>query len=478
MLGSTQASSTTQTALAARRAAFWPWAFVAFQIGCQLALLFEFLGGLRVLLRSAAFGISILLLLIIPGSARQHPARLWLLGCIAIVWLSIVHPATNTPLAGMAHAVLYVAVAAPVFWVCRLQLTEQVFRRLVLVLWVFHTASAGVGVLQMYYPGRFQPSVSTTIAGMGEMADAYKIRLANGQMVWRPMGLTDTPGGAASAGLYAVIFGLGVCLSHSGPLRVLSVAGLGVGLFCLYMAQVRSLVVMAGICSIVLVGVLMWRGEVRRGLGIALLLPIVFVGAFQWASKVGGADTVNRLNTLAEDRATEVYRRNRGHFLEHTFTELLPEYPLGAGLARWGMMRRYFGDEGNTNSPGIWVEIQWTAWLLDGGILLMILYPLAVLIACRASLRVALGRLPGSMPLWGALLFALNMATIAVTFNYPVFIGQGGMEFWFLNGCLFTTAVSVQAQERRRLRQKTLASADPSPQVPVRQRPAMAGVLP
>jgi hypothetical protein len=282
------------------------------------------------------------------------------------------------------------------------------------------------------------------------MADAYKIRLADGTMVWRPMGLTDTPGGAASAGLYAVIFGLGVLLAQRGLLRILSIGGLAVGLFCLYMAQVRSLVVMAAICSMVLLGVLMWRGEVRRVLGIALLLPFAVVVAFQWAAQVGGEEMTGRLNTLVEDRAADVYQRNRGHFLEQTLTEYVPEYPLGAGLARWGMMRRYFGDERNLASESIWVEIQWTGWLLDGGLPLMLLYPLAVVLTAGVSLRIALGRLPGGIPLWGTLLFALNIATVAVTFNYPIFISQGGMEFWFLNGCLFAVAVSARARQRRR----------------------------
>jgi hypothetical protein len=449
-------ASVVQAAVTERGAGRYLWLFVLIQIGCQLGLLVESLGALRVLLRSAAFGTSILLLLLVPGAARRHPAHPWLLACLAVVGLSVFHPTTNTPLGGFAHAMLYVAVAAPVFWACRLHVSVAMFRRIVLTLWLFHTASAGVGVLQMYYPGRFQPNVSTAISSMGVMADAYKIRLADGQLVWRPMGLTDMPGGAASAGLYAVLFGLGVFLAYPGALRIVSVAGIGVGLFCLYMAQVRSLLVMAGICSIALVSVLMWRGEVRRLLGVALVLPVVFVGAFQWAARVGGAETVQRVNTLVEERATEVYSRNRGLFLEHTFTELVPQYPLGAGLARWGMMRNYFGDDSNTLSPALYVEIQWTGWLLDGGVLLMVLYPLAVVMTCRLSLKVALGTLPGSMPLWGALLFSLNMATVAVTFNYPLFIGQGGMESWFLNGCLFAAALTAGSRARR---QRAVAQA-------------------
>jgi hypothetical protein len=463
---------TTHTPAPERGAALWAWLFVLFQIGCQLALLVEFLGGLRVVVRSAAFGISILLLLLVPGSQRRHPACLWLLACLAIVCLSIAHPYTNSLPAGFATVMFYVAVAAPLFWVCRLRLTGPMFRRIILTLWLFHTASAAVGVLQMYYPGRFQPTVSTAIQGMGVMADAYKIRLADGQMVWRPMGLTDTPGGAASAGLYAVLFGLGMFLqARAGLLRVATVGSLGIGLFCLYMSQVRSLVVMAGVCSTALVGVLVWRGDVKRVVGVTLILLVVSVAAFQWASRVGGADTVNRLNTLVEDRATEVYGRNRGLFLESTFVELAPQYPLGAGLGRWGMIWLYFGDHADIN---IWVEIQWTAWLLDGGIPLMILYPVAVVIACWVSLRVALSRLSGNLPLWGALLFALNMATIAVTFNYPIFMAQGGMEFWFLNGCLFAAAIEVHTQERR-IRAQAAASRSSAPQIHSHKPPVMVG---
>jgi hypothetical protein len=35
------------------------------------------------------------------------------------------------------------------------------------------------------------------------------------------------------------------------------------------------------------------------------------------------------------------------------------------------------------------------------------------------------------------LIFAYNIGAIAITFNYPLFIGQGGMEFWLLNSSLF-----------------------------------------
>ena len=439
----------TKSGILARHAAYWACAFVLLQIACQVGLLFQTLGVLRVFMRSAAFGTSMVFLVLLGGNARKHPARAWVIVALAIVWLGLLHPTTNSLLAGTAHATLYLAVMAPIFWACRLSLTAAGLRRVLLFMWVFHALSAGVGVLQMHYPGQFQPRISLAIEVMGDKAGALKMRLANGQEVWRPMGLTDTPGGAASSGLFAVVCGLGFFLSsHSAPQRLLSVAGLAVGSFCLYIGQIRSLVVMAGVSCLALVGILIWRGESRRLMGATLVVPTVVIAAFLWASGVGGQSTVDRLYTLVESDPGKVYGENRGHFLAYTFTDVLPEYPLGAGLGRWGMMRPYFGDERNESSPPIWVEIQWTGWLLDGGVPLMIVYVVAVLITCRQSLRVALSRMPGDMPLWGALVSALNLGTLAVTFNYPVFIGGGGMDFWFLNGCLMAAFWTTQLSLR------------------------------
>ena len=143
---------------------------------------------------------------------------------LVIVGLEIIHPSTNSFLAGVVHIAFYLAIAAPLFWVTRLDVTARVMRCLLFILWAFHTLSAGVGVLQAHYPGRFQPAVSTVIQDMGERADAYKMQMADGESVWRPMGLTDMPGGAASAGLAAVLYGLGFLLqSKSWMQRVFSI---------------------------------------------------------------------------------------------------------------------------------------------------------------------------------------------------------------------------------------------------------------
>ena len=65
---------------------------------------------------------------------------------------------------------------------------------------------------------------------------------------------------------------------------------------------------------------------------------------------------------------------------EATVGELLSEFPLGAGVGRWGMMNVYFGNPAAFRAAPIYVEIQLTGWLIDGGIPMWLLYGGAVLL--------------------------------------------------------------------------------------------------
>src|SRR5947199_22725 len=153
------------------------------------------------------------------------------------------------------------------------------------------------------------------------------------------------PGGAAGAGLYAVVFGTGFFLSsRRWPVRLLGMVSMGLGLFCIYVCQVRSTLIVAGVCVLVFALVLLVRGEMKRFLSLLVVIP-----------------------------------------------------PLVLGTAVW------------------------TAWRI-----------------ARRSAR-------GSLELWAALILAYDIGAIASTFGYPLFIGQGGMEFWLLNTALFGAAV-YQAQ--------------------------------
>src|SRR5688500_16472586 len=152
-------------ALAAHQeSARWIYGFIGFQIACQLALLFPAIAPLRVFVRVAAFAASFYCLVRISGRGRRHPsarAAQWAMGILA---LSIFHPTSNTVASAVAQAGLYGAILAPLFWVPRLRVDAKALRWTMVILWVFNTASAGVGVLQVFYPGRFQPAMSTVIA--------------------------------------------------------------------------------------------------------------------------------------------------------------------------------------------------------------------------------------------------------------------------------------------------------------------------
>ncbi len=144
--------------------------------------------------------------------------------------------------------------------------------------------------------------------------------------------------------------------------------------------------------------------------------------------------------SAVQDRPGKVYYRNRGLFLEHTVQDLLPQYPLGAGLGRWGMMNLYFGDNSDPERACLWAELQWTGWVLDGGVPLLLAYAAALALACRTALQITLLRNAGNLWLWGGVLLAYNLGAVAVTFSYTFFVGQGGLEFWLLNAVLFGAA--------------------------------------
>jgi hypothetical protein len=170
------------------------------------------------------------------------------------------------------------------------------------------------------------------------------------------------------------------------------------------------------------------------------MVTVIFLATFSWATRVGGKSTQSRLSSLAAGSAGEVYHEGRGKFFEDIFQEVLPRYPWGGGLGRWGMINGYFGDNSDLVSQPFWVEIQWTAWVVDGGIFMLIAYPIALLITCQTTGRIALNTKLPSFSIWSTLIFGYNIGAVATTFGYPLFMSQGGMEFWLLNSALFMAA--------------------------------------
>ncbi len=419
-------------------------------------------------MRVGTFALSLISLVVLVwlrgmrGHSPRHPATSPAIGVLLILVASFcLHPYMNTMLAGGAQCAMYAAILAPLFWVRRLRITSKGFQWLIFMMWSFHTLSASFGVLQVYFPGKYQPYISTAIQNSKLGVSALMIKLADGSLVPRPMGLTDTPGGAATAGFYALLLGVGIALRDRNPiLRLACMGSAAIGLFCIYLSQLRSILIFAGVCLICLAVVLLRQGKFGKVTVMTVGVIALVVATFTWAVTVGGESTVARLSSLVNDRADAVYHQHRGYFLEETIKVLLPQYPLGAGLGRWGMMNSYFGNNSNPLTKSIWVEIQWTGWLIDGGVPLIIAYVAALVQACLTAWKIAISRQLGDFTGWGGLIFAYNIGALAITFNYPLFIGQSGMEFWLLNSALLMAAHHswLERTEAVRWEQQSIAS--------------------
>ncbi len=434
---------------------------------CQVALLSGSIGQVRVVVRMAVFGTSIALLFGLRGKGTPSPAVKPAKFVMAIVALEFFNPTTNTLAAGAAQIAMYLAILGPVFWVPRLSVDVTSLRRVLLLIWIFQSLSALLGIVQVYYPGRFEPAISTVILNQGRAyMRGLQFRNAYGEQVFRAMGLTDSPGGSGTAGIYAVLFGAGFMLTwRKWSSRMVAIGTMLVGLAAIFLSHVRSCLVMLVICAAVLTIILaIRRARVRATLPawrryeagtltrlLAVLGVVAFFG-FTWAIAVGGNEVADRFATLTAADPGTVYHENRGHFIEYSIEELLPQYPLGAGLGRWGMMNHYFGDNSDPNTASIWAEEQFTAWLVDGGIPLILVYLYAIAVTTLFAFRLSLARIDPEMAILAAVICAYDVGAVGTSLGYPFFGSQMGMEFWMLNAILFAVALSNAQESSNQMR--------------------------
>jgi hypothetical protein len=425
----------------------WLHTFVLSQFVLQILLLIPDVSDYRTSIRVVAFGLSLGFLVKIPKVGLKHPAKPWAIVVLCIMVLQLFwHPYISSVTSGVAQCSMYLAILAPLFWVSRLDLDENDFRWLVYLLWGIHALSSIVGVLQIYYPDFVQFAVSSRIEQNAFEGNNLKITLANGLTIYRPSGLTDVPGGAATSGFYALLLGTGIALQTKNLIfRLFAVLSIPIGLFCIYLSQVRSTLILSLVCLVVIALVLLQLKRFSQFTVMVCVGILIAIITTSWAVNIGGEMTSERFLSLINESPDTVVYQSRGLFLEETINEIIPEYPLGAGLGRWGMMNSYFGNNYNPLTHPIWVEIQWTGWALDGGIPLIIAYSGALVAACLGVWRVVNQR-SSSLQLWGAIILAYNIGAIAITFNYPLFLSQTGMEFWLINTALFVSVQSAHKQ--------------------------------
>ena len=408
---------------------------------CSVIIMLPHAQALRFAMRALPYAGNIALFFAcferLPSWSR-FPGTTWLAFVFALLLAELFHPDTAL-IPGCGQVIFCTSIFLPAFWGGKAIRDTRRLDRVLYLIFFFSATSALVGFVQAKY-GLLMPAEYSSV--MLQM-DPNKVReltysVANGQTYTRPPGLSDLPGGACGAAAYTVLLGtaLAVGLRRFG---VKSIAYLGIvalAAVTLYLTQVRTMLISAvlGLTIIAWAVTLHSPAYGARTVGVGVAL---FVGAFIYAVAIGGKSVSDRVTTLTSTSPTEAYQSNRGRFLHNTVDELLPDYPFGAGLGRWGMVRtyasRYIQD---TDPPPIYVEIQPTGWLLDGGFLMWVFYGGAILSSLLYSYRTATRHGDRHIRFLAGLVLSLNLITFMAAFDSPVFNYQTGSQFWLLTSGL------------------------------------------
>ncbi|HEX7313449.1 MAG TPA: hypothetical protein VF297_05985 [Pyrinomonadaceae bacterium] len=428
----------------------WLELFIAVQYCSTAVLLIPGTQPIRIFVRAFPYVMSLMMLYLISntskGRRRMPPGGMLLTLALVILAVNLLHPSTDLS-AGVAQVVFQLSIAAPLYWSSRLRLNQSRLDWLLWLIFASNAASAVLGLLQVYYPDTFMPPEfsAQALAMNPEIVSSLSYRSTTGQLITRPPGLTDMPGGAAVGAVITAMLGLTFGSQAGLPWykRVAYFGLAGVALVTLYFTQVRSLLLMAAGAVLVMSVLLLKQRRVVQAMTLAVMMSVLLVGGFAWATAFGGSDIYDRFIVITEEGMVLSFQENRGIFIKHTLDELLFEYPMGAGLGRWGMMRANFGSLDNPNES-IWVEIQMTGWLLDGGVLMWFTYGGAILLSLLFVYKQAV--LFDSRLAYSALtIFSLNVIVVGLAFSGPAFNTQLGIQYWFLTGLLFATAKSARS---------------------------------
>jgi hypothetical protein len=426
-----------------------PWGFAEIFIISQTALpALLFLPGsqaFRLPIRFSAFAISlgafawyqIESTTQAPRSAMQG----WVAAIMTLLAVMLFHPETSSLVGGIAHMAVYFAVLAPLFWAPEFVKSPEQLARLLWILLLCSGVNATVGVLQVYDPARWLPAEFSRIVTASEGGlSAVTYIGAQGQKIVRPPGLFDTPGAVCGPAIFAAVLGLVFAVSAI-PVwkRALSLGMAGAGLAAIYLTQVRVSLVATIVMMVVYVLVSLRQG---RG-GVATQFGILAGGAvvlsLSLAVALGGTAITDRVYSLFASDPLTVYKGARGDLLTYTFYDLLFQYPLGAGLGRWGMAAGYF-PSANPSSASIWAEIQFTGWMIDGGVVMIAIYLGAIATATMSQWKIAKDRRFPRLSVCAAVILAANLGPALMIISFTPFVTQVGIQYWFLAGALHGVA--------------------------------------
>ena len=378
--------------------------------------------------------------------AKSFPARPWLIFSTGWLLLSIAHPSGYSIPASIGQAFLYISVLSPAFWAGESIDSPRQLNRIMAILFLCNALSASVGLAQVY-SDRFLPPVIPVASGLYE-GDALKINV-NGRMIFRPCGLSDSPGAAAPAGSLATLIGLCFVMRPIGILKRIFCVGMAfIGVAVIYYTQIRSTIVVMIFCLLTQMVLLILQGRIASALSIVAGGASMLVGAIFWVARRMGGEVFTRFSTLWNSNQSELYGRSRGGFVWEALTQTIWEYPLGMGLGWWGMVHVMFA---NPLRPSlVWVEVMIPAWIVDGGIPLLIAYSGAVGLATVNSLRIALTSKDQDVSFWATVIVGQNIAAIALCFSYVTFLTVIGTQFWILNAALHAADMKAKSLEKAR----------------------------
>lgn len=447
---STGAHTFTAVAAAPAAAGRIPWGFPEVFVISQTALpaLLYLPGtqGMRLSLRFSAFAISLAAFgwwQLQADDRRRHPSQPWVVGAMVLLGLMLFHPTTASIVGGLAHMMVYFAVIAPFFWAPFFVRTPEHLARLLALLLICSGINSAVGVLQVYDPDRWMPVelsrvITESSIGLGPVTYVGP----EGRVIIRPPGLFDTPGAVAGPAMFAALLGVVFGLSAlPWWQRAGAFMASGAGVAAIYLSQVRVSFVVLLLMVAVYTSVLVRQGRASKATTFGTMAAGLLFGSFMLAVALGGDSVVARFTTLFSEDPMSVYYRARGVQLDHTLSEMMFEYPFGAGLARWGMAAGYFGTR---TLPGLWAEIQVTGWVIDGGFLMVILYGGALVVNAITELRLS-GRTDyPRVAACAAVVLAVNVGVAVMVISFTPFVSQVGIQYWFLVGALHGVAGSYR----------------------------------
>ncbi|MEN3340489.1 MAG: hypothetical protein V7647_4165 [Acidobacteriota bacterium] len=443
------AAQAAGAATPARAAWGFPELFVISQTALPALLYLPGTQGFRLPIRFSAFGISLAAFgwwqMQSHDRPPAHRAYPWVAAVMGLLALMLSSPYTSSLIAGIAQMSVYFAVMSPLFWAPVFVRTPEHLARLLGIVLVCSGVNSMVGVLQVYDPARWMPTELSRVVTEGATGlGTATYQGPNGRTIVRPPGLFDTPGAVAGPGMFAallgVIFGLSPIAAWK---RAGSFALAGAGLAAIYLSQVRISLAVTLLMFGIYAGILMFQRRAAKATAFAMLAAAVVVASFIGAITLGGVSVLDRFMTLVNDDPLAVYYRARGVQLNLTFNQLLFDYPLGAGLGRWGMTGAYFGTPG---VPGIWAEIQMTGWMIDGGVLMIVLYAGALIATAASQYRLAMQTRYPRVAVCGGVVFAANLGIAVMVFSFTPFVTQIGIQYWFLAGALHGVACHYRLQ--------------------------------